>query len=139
MAHRLIIRKDGPKHVQFGQRLTEVPLPPGLPSIDELYDELLHYANVLNGREDPPIESPYLGLMEVATAYYARACEIEMMIFQGEHTEAILKNSQYYKFRTGQLRSFKEAAKLCADLGSRRLTQEDLISRQRYDIGDVRR
>lgn len=138
MAHKLTIKREQ-KQVQFGTRLTEVPLPAGLPPLDELYDELLGYANVLAGREDPPVESPYLGMMEVAVAYYARACEIEMMIFEGEHNKEILKGSEYYKFRTGQLRSFKEMSKMMADLGSRRLTQEDLISRQRYDIGETRR
>jgi hypothetical protein len=138
MAHRLTIKREQ-QHVQFGTKLTSVPLPPGLPPIDDLYDELMHYANVLLGRVDPPVESPYLSLMEVAVAYYSRACEIEMMIFDGEHNEAILKGSEYYKFRTGQLRSFKEMSKMMADLGSRRLTQEDLVSRQRYDIGETRR
>lgn len=137
MATRLVIHREQ-KHVQFGQRLTEVPLPPGLPPKEELLDELLHYANVLAGRVPPPVESPYLGLMEVAAAYYARACEIEMLIFEGEHTESIMKGSEYYKFRTGQLRSFKEMSKMMADLGSRRLTQEDLLTKQRYDAGEAR-
>src|SRR5690242_6367797 len=102
MAHRLRIQREQ-KHVQFGTKLTSVELPAGLPPLDDLYDELMGYANVLAGRADSPVESPYLGLMEVAVAYYARACEIEMMIFEGEHNKEILKGSEYYKFRTGQL------------------------------------
>lgn len=128
-----------PAHVQFGKRLTDIHIPDGLPDLDELLDEFLGYANVLLGREDPPVESPYLSLMEVAVAYYARACEIEMLILTGEHENSINRGSPYYKFRTGQLRTFKEMSKLCADLGSRRLTQETLISNQRYDMGESQR
>ena len=128
-----------PSLVQFGHKLTEVKLPEGLPEINDLFDELIEYAKVLKGLADSPVNSPYLSLMEVAAAYYARACEIEMLIFNGEHNGSIEKNSSYYKFRTGQLRSFKEMAKMMADVGSRRLTQEDLISRQRYDSGDISR
>ena len=82
---------------------------------------------------DPPVDSPYLSLMEVATAYYSRAQELDALIHQGEAEGSIKKASDYYKFRVGYLRSFIEAAKRHCDLGSRRLTQEDLISRQRYD------
>jgi len=130
------IRVAHPGHVQFGRRLTDIPLPPGLPPYDELMDEFLGYARVLAGHDEAPVNSPYLQLMEVAVAYYSRACEVEMLILQGEQDDAILKGSELYRFRTGQLRTFKEMSKLCADLGSRRLTQEQLISQQRYDSGD---
>lgn len=82
---------------------------------------------------DPPVESPYLSLMEVAVAYYSRALEIDALIHEGEETKAIRKVDPYYKVRVGPLRSFLEAAKKHCDLGSRRLTQEEIISRQRYD------
>lgn len=130
------MRTAHPAHVQFGKRLTDIPLPPGLPSYDDLMTEFLHYARVLAGHEDAPVNSPYLQLMEVAVAYYSRACEVEMLILEGEQSEAITKGSEYYRFRTGQLRTFKEMSKLCADLGSRRLTQEQLLTQQRYDSGD---
>ena len=126
-----------PSLVQFGKRLSDVKTKHGLPDIDDLFDELIEYGQILLARADSPVNSPYLSLMEVAAAYYARACEIEMLIFRGEHTGDIDKGSAYYKFRTGELRSFKEMAKMMADVGSRRLTQEDLISRQRYDVGDM--
>lgn len=88
---------------------------------------------------DSPIESPYLSLMEVAGAYYARAREIEMLIYDGENSKAIIRGSQYYKLRTGRLNSFIEMSKRLFDLGSRRLSQETLISQQRIDIGETQR
>jgi hypothetical protein len=125
-----------PTHVQFGQRLTDVPVGAGVESVDDLYDELLGYTDVLLGRVDPEVQSPYLTLMEIASAYYARALEIEMMIHKLEQDRVIVRGSPLNKFRTGQLRSFIEMAKKMADLGSRRLTQETLLSDQRYDAGE---
>lgn len=125
-----------PSHVQFGKRLTEVGLGLGLPPIDDLYDELLGYTDVLLGRVDPEVDSPYLSLMEIASAYYARAMEIEMLIHTEEHAHRVVRGSPYYKFRTGQLRSFIEMARKMADLGSRRLSQETLLNDQRYDSGE---
>ncbi len=124
-----------PSHVQFGKRLTDVPVGLGLPDIDELRDELISYVDVLLGRVDPPVESPYLDMMEIAAAYYARALEIDMLIHDAELHGEVLKGAPYYRFRTGQLRSFIEMAKKMADLGSRRLTQETLLNTQRYDAG----
>lgn len=124
-----------PSHVQFSHRLSEVPTLTGLPEIEVLKNELLGYMNELLGRTDPPIDSPYLNLMEVATAYYARGQEIDMLIHAGELEGLILKGTEYYRFRTGVLRSFIDAARKMADLGSRRLTQEELLSKQRYDGG----
>jgi hypothetical protein len=71
--------------------------------------------------------------MECAVAYYSRAQELDSLIHEGEIEGSVKKNSPYYKVRTGPLRAFIEAAKKHADLGSRRLTQEELISRERYD------
>lgn len=129
-------RPRAPTHVQFGQRLTDVPLGEGIPEVDDLRDELLGYANVLLGREVPLVDSPYLTLMEIATAYYARGLEIEMMIHGLEQDHKVVRGSPLNKFRTGQLRSFLEMAKKMADLGSRRLSQERLLSEQRYDAGE---
>ncbi len=122
-----------PSHVQFGQRLTTVPLPAGLPTVPEILSELHEYWDVLLGRVDPPIESPYLGLMECAVAYYSRAQEIDALIHEGQETGAVKKNDPYYRVRTGPLRAFIEAARKHCDLGSRRLTQEQVIAAQRYD------
>lgn len=122
----------------FGKRLTDVPVLEGLPSVEELQEELLGYANIILGRADPPqeIDGFYLDLMEVSAAYYARAKEIDMLIHWEEQNRRVLRGSSYYRFRTGQLRSFIEMAKMMADLGSRRLTQERLLVEQRYDAGN---
>lgn len=101
-----------------------------------MVEELLGYTDVLLGREEPPLNSPYLTLAEVAAAYYARAREIEMLIYIGEQDGSIPRGSTFYKLRTGLLNSFIEMSKRLYDLGSRRLTQEDLITRQRIDIGE---
>jgi hypothetical protein len=122
-----------PRHVQFGQRLGDVETPPGLGTYEELFDELLDMLHVLQGRADAPVSSPYLGLMEVATAYIARAFEIEMLLLQLEHEG----DHALQKFRTGPLRSFIDAARKMVDLGSRRLTQEQILSDMRRDAGEI--
>lgn len=122
----------------FSRRLTDVEVLEGLPSVEELHEELLGYTDVILGRADPPMElnGYFLDLMEVAAAYYARAKEIDMLIHWEEQNRRVIRGSAYYKFRTGQLRSFIEMAKMMADLGSRRLTMERLLVDQRYDAGN---
>jgi hypothetical protein len=139
MAKVRVVKATHPRtvHVQFGYRLTEVKLPEGLPTYEEVLDELFGYTDVLLGRVDPPVTSPYLTLAEVAAAYYARAREIEMLIYQGEQDHSIPRGSVFYKLRTGLLNSFIEMSKRLYDLGSRRLTQEDLLTRQRIDLGEI--
>lgn len=122
------------KHAQFGHKLTEVPVSDNLPSAEEIEDELLQYCDVLLGRADPPVESPYLGLAEIATAYYARALEIDMLIHMEERLGEVTRAHPLYRVRTGSLRSFIEMAKKMADLGSRRLTQEQLLAEERKSI-----
>ena len=124
--------------MRFSRRLTDVETIQGLGSVEEIQDELLGYANVILGRADPPMELDgyYLDLMEVASAYYARAKEIEMLILWEEQQRRVIRGSAYYRLRTGQLRSFIEMSKMMADLGSRRLSQERLLSEQRYDAGN---
>lgn len=100
---------------------------------DDLLDEFTHYANVLLGREPSPIQSPYLELMEVATAYHSRAREVEMELLTMEQAGTIMRGDALYRFRTGQLSSFIEMTRKCIDLGSRRLTQEQTISRMREE------
>jgi hypothetical protein len=119
----------------FGQKLTDVPVNDSLPSPEEIQDELIYYCNVLLGREAPPIESPYMDLCEIASAYFARACELEIMIYWEEQHQRVMRGHPLYKIRTGQLRTFMDMAKRMADLGSRRLTQEQLLYEQKYDEG----
>jgi hypothetical protein len=104
--------------------------------VDELYDELEYYVDVILGREEAPLQSPYLALQEIASAYLARAYEIEMLIHRAESDRSVTKGSPYYRLRTGSLRSFIEMARKMCDLGSRRLSQEQLITQQRRDIGE---
>lgn len=125
-----------PSHVQFGERLIDVPLPDGLPTYDEILQELHGYVDVLKGHADSPVLSPYLSLLEVATAYLARAYEIEMLIYEGEISTAIQRGDPLYRLRTGLLASFINMARKLTDLGSRRLTQESLLSQQRRDVGE---
>jgi hypothetical protein len=54
-----------------------------------------------------------------------------MLIHAGEREGKIHRGSPYYRFRTGELRAFLEMAKKCAELGSRRLSQEALLYNQR--------
>ena len=121
-----------PRHVQFGQRLSEVDVPTGLSDYDTLFDEILDMLHIMQGKADSPVISPYLSLMEVATAYIARGFEIEMLILQLEHQG----DHSLQKFRTGPLRSFIDAARKMVDLGSRRLSQETLLSEMRRDSGE---
>lgn len=124
--------------VQFGRKITDVPVGQHLPSPEDIQDELLFYCDVLLGRVDPPIQSPYLDLQELASAYFGRASELDMLIHWEEQQQRVPRGHPLYKLRTGQLRTFMDMAKKMADLGSRRLTQEVLLQDQRYDSGDVR-
>ena len=126
----LTVRKSTSREIQFTRRLTDVPVGIGLPSLDELRDEFLGYANILLGREESPLDSPYLALQEVASVFYARACEVEMLIHEGERRGKIQPQSPLYKFRTGSLRSFLSMSKMMSELGSRRLSEEQLLHQQ---------
>lgn len=106
--------------------LRAIQLGQGVPPITTLAEELQDMTDVLLGREKPPIDAGHLTLMEVADAYFARASEITMLLQQAEREGTITRGSAHYKFRTGELRTFLEMAKRAADLGSRRLTEEQL-------------
>lgn len=134
------IRPDGVAHVghtQFATKLTDLPVGVGLPDPEEIEDELLDYCDVLLGRVDPPLDSPYLQLAEIATGYLARALELNMMIHREERRGTVHRGSPYYKIRTGSLRSFIEMATRMASLGSRRLTEQRLVFDERLDAGDI--
>ena len=73
----------------------------------------------------------------MATAYLARAYELDMLIHRAEASGDVRRGQPYYRLRTGSLRSFIDMARKMTDLGSRRLTQEDLLSRQRRDLGEA--
>lgn len=94
-------------------------------------DELSEYMNIMLGRIEPPVDVGVMTLMEVAEVFHARAKEMEMEILDAEASGAVLKGSRAYKFRTGFLRSFIESASKSIDLGSRRITHEQYILRER--------
>lgn len=100
----------------------------GLPRPGDIRDELEDMRAVLLGHEDPPTTNGILTLMEIAEAYFSRACDLEQLILRAEAEGKIMKgrNSQYHSLRTQEIRSFKEMAKSAADLGSRRLSAENL-------------
>lgn len=127
------VRRAERKDVQFGHRLIDIEIGLGLPSVDSLWTEIQGYMDVILGRKVAPMVSPYLGLAEAATAYYCRAQEIDALIHAAEREGVVLRGSALYRFRTGELRSFIELAKRASELGSRRLTQEQLLHQQRFE------
>lgn len=106
--------------------LRAVPMGEGAASIPAMLEELQDMTDVLLGRKKPPIDAGHITLLEVADAYFARASEMTMLLQQGEREGIVTRGSAHYKFRTGELRTFLEMAKRAADLGSRRLTEEQL-------------
>ena len=92
----------------------------------DLRSELDEYVEVLMGRKTPPIDNDEMTLMEYANAVYSRAMELTMVLQRAESDGTVLKGSKYYKFRTGELRSFTELAVRCIELGSRRVTKAQL-------------
>lgn len=114
------------------RRVRAVPLGEGLPNITKMRAELLDMTDILLGRVDPPINAGHLTLMEVSDAYFARASEMTMLI-QEKEADGLIKRGRggnlgdpLYQFRTGELRTFLEMAKKASELGSRRLTKEQL-------------
>ena len=124
-------------HKPLGGRLREIQTQAGLQPIEEMEEELEGYMDVLMGRTPPPISAGHLTLMEVADAYFARACEMQFHILKAEREGAVFKGHSYYKFRTGELRTFLELTKRAADLGSRRLTQARLIHDMQNDASGL--
>lgn len=119
----------------FTQKLNDVPVGVNLPTADEIKDELLHMADVLLGRDDAPIDAGVMTRMEVALAYYARACELDMLIHEQEREGHIVRGSDHYKIRTGALRTFIEMSKEVVRAGSRNLTHEMHLYKMQTDAG----
>jgi hypothetical protein len=123
------IKRTVPLRGYTGQRVRVIPVGEGLPSIEELREEIDEYMDILLGRKDAPLEG-VLALMETADMFYARATEINALIQRGEADGQIQRSSPLVKFRTGELRSFRELAAKAADLGSRRLTAVSVETEQ---------
>jgi hypothetical protein len=111
-----------------------VPIGDGLPAVDDLWTEIRGYLDVLVGRLPSPIQSPYLSMQEVATGYYGRAREIEMLIARAERKGLVKAKDPYYSFRRNELAAFIRLAGRCCDLGSRRLTEEIELNEQRRSL-----
>lgn len=94
----------------------------GLPSVDDINNEVIEMLSVLAGQTDPPVELGVPTLMEVAEAYHLRASELSIRILQAEQNGDLKSGDQYVKLRTGILRVFIETVRKSIDLGSRRLT-----------------
>jgi hypothetical protein len=119
----------------FGRSFRDSIKESGLPeSPDAAWREIHGYLDILLEREPAPVHAPYLQLQELATAYYARAMEIEALIHQAERRGVVGRGSDWQKFRTGELESFINIARKCADLGSRRLSEEQLLHDQQHSI-----
>jgi hypothetical protein len=112
-------------HDDHGVRLFDVPK--GY-KLNDLINELEGYCNILLGREDPPVNAGAWTLMELVDAYHARAREIEMRIHTWEQEGRVAKQSPYYRFRTGQLRSFIEMCRMMIDMASRRITAAQMLA-----------
>lgn len=97
--------------------------------LSDLQKELDEYWEVLLGHKDSPVTGTH-ALQEVADQYYARASEVTALIQRYEADGVIEKGSELVKFRTGELRTFREVARAAAELGSRRLTARQVESEQ---------
>lgn len=133
MAEGIRLKRVHPRQVHYGQTLRDVPLKYGLPKVEQLSKELKEYTDILLGRVKPPIEHGVATLMEVSNAYFARACELDMLIHEGEREGDIFKGSDYYRFRTGELRTFLELTKRSFELGSRLVTIEQMRLNERLE------
>lgn len=114
------------KHTLPHQTLRSFKIGEGLPTPHEISAELEEMRDVLMGRKPSPVRG-ILALMEVADAYFARACELEQLILEAVREGHITKSSAYQQIRTQEIRSFKELAKSAAELGSRRVTVEQML------------
>lgn len=108
-------------------RVRAVQTGEGLPPIEEMSAELHDMLQILMGRAEPPIDAGVMTMMEVASAYHARALEMTLLIHEAEREGRVLKGTKMYHFRTGELRDFIDIAKYASDLGSRRLSAETLM------------
>jgi hypothetical protein len=118
------------KPKSYKGKLRDFHIPKGLPTPTEIRDELEGYEDILNGRQDPPLDRGIMTLMETAEGYFSRACEIERQILRGKAEGWLPKTAGYESLRTQEIRSFKELAKAATELGSRRITYENLRFQQ---------
>lgn len=115
--------------------LREVVTPAGLPALAALEEEFDYYVAVVTGRVEAPMHDGFITLQELADTYYSRACDVERLIHRGERKGEIPTKGpvpadrNYYKFRTGELQSYLAMFKKASELGSRRITHEQMWAR----------
>lgn len=126
MARRVLHKKVHIDRGNVGKRLRAFSVGEGYESITAYREEIQDMMDVLLGRKSPPVDLGVHTLQEVADAYFARGMEMQMNLHHMEATGQVTRGSGPYKFRTGELRDFIEVAKSAAELGSRRLTAEQL-------------
>jgi hypothetical protein len=105
---------------------------PGLPSLQEIRDEIDDMREVLMGRTLSPHDNGVNSLQETANAYYSRCAELTLLIQRAEVDGYVTKGSALYKTRTGELRTFMELCHRATDVGSRRLTLAQLEWQARH-------
>ena len=118
-------------------RLTDVVVGYGLDDVTILEVEVDQMWGVLLGRHDPPHlpQSPFLALQEIAVAYLGRALEMDTQILRRQREpkdspEHVATGSALQKFRTGDLANFIILCRKAADLGSRRMTELQMLHSQ---------
>lgn len=124
------VTKGVPKKPSYKGRVRQFRLGQGLPSPEAIRNELKGYRDILMGREDPPIQKGVMTLMEVAEGYFSRACEIEQEILEAQQEGRLPKTGEWNTLRTQEIRSYKELFKSATELGSRRLTFENVRVQQ---------
>lgn len=106
----------------------------GMTDPQDIRDELEDMRAVLLGTTPPPIQEGIMTLMEVAEAYFSRACDLEQQILRAQEEGRIVggntKANKYHTLRTQEIRSFKEMSKSACELGSRRVTAASLLVQQ---------
>jgi hypothetical protein len=127
---KVVVRKGVPKKRKYKGSVRSFTLGSGLPAPEIIREELRGYRAVLLGHEDPPIEMGIITLMEVAEGYFSRACDIEQQILEAVSEGRLVDKTVYHSLRTQEIRSFKEMAKSATELGSRRITWENLRYQQ---------
>lgn len=123
-----IVRRAQSVRPAADNAVTKIRTPRGLPSLPSVLKEMDSYVGILMGDEDPPWDNGILTLQEVGFAYYARACEIEGLIYRGEREGSITSKSEWYRFRTGELRSYLSLFKRAFELGKSRTYDSDKFS-----------
>lgn len=129
MTRKVRVTKGAPKRPKYNGSVRHFKLNRGLPTVEAIRSELAGYRDVLLGEVDPPTQKGVMTLMEVAEAYFSRACELEQLILEAQRQGTTVRK-EYQQVRTQEIRSFKEMAKSAAELGSRRITFENLRMQQ---------